>query len=318
MAERIVVLDGYALNPGDLSWDALGELGKLEVHDRTDASDILTRAAGAAILLTNKVPLRADTLAQLPDLRFISVLATGHDVVDSAEAAKRRIAVSNVPTYGTDSVAQFAFALILELCHHVQQHSEDVRAGGWTRRNEWSYHLFPLIELAGKTLGLIGCGRIGRQTAKLARAFGMEVIAADPMLKPEDGIESVSIEEVLRRSDFVSLHCPLTPETRHLINATRLALMKPSAFLINTSRGPLIVEQDLANALNAEKLAGAGVDVLPVEPPESSPLLTARNCLVTPHMAWATKEARARLMDIAVENVRAFLAGKPQNVVNRG
>lgn len=318
MAERIVVLDGYALNPGDLSWDALSELGTLEVHDRTEGGEILARAQGAAVVLTNKVPLRAETLAKLPDLRFVGVLATGHDVVDSAEAAKRGIPVSNIPTYGTNSVAQFAFALILELCHHVQRHSDDVSAGGWMKRNEWSYHLFPLIELTGKTLGLIGCGRIGRQTAVLARAFGMEVIAADPMLKPEDGIEKVSIDEVLRRSDFVSLHCPLTPETRHLVNAERLALMKPSAYLINTSRGPLVVEQDLADALNSEKLGGAAVDVLPVEPPESSPLFTARNCLVTPHIAWATKEARARLMDIAVENVRAFLAGKPQNVVNRG
>lgn len=317
MAEKIVVLDGHTLNPGDLSWDALREFGALEVYEETPPEEILRRSAGASILLTNKVPLRKDTLERLPELRFIGVLATGYDIVDTQAAAERGIPVSNVPTYGTYSVAQFAFALILELCHHVQRHSDDVRAGGWTRRNIWSYHLYPLIELAGKTLGLIGYGRIGRQTGTIARAFGMRVIASDPMLHAgEEGVEAVSIEQVLRESDFVSLHCPLTPETRHLIDASRLALMKPTAFLVNTSRGPLVVEQDLADALNQQRLAGAAVDVLPVEPPKDSPLFSARNCLVTPHMAWATKEARARLMQTTVENVRAFVSGRPQNVVN--
>jgi glycerate dehydrogenase len=317
MTEKIVVLDGYTLNPGDLSWDALRELGNVEVHDRTFAGDVVTVARDAAVVLTNKVPLRAEALARMPQLRFISVLATGYDIVDTQEAFRRNILVSNMPTYGTNSLAQFAFALTLELCHHAQRHADDVRAGGWTKRGEWSYHLFPLVELAGKTMGLIGYGRIGRQVGVLARAFGMQVLAADPRLKAEEGVEVASIEDVLRRSDVVSLHCPLTPETRGLINAERLALMKSSAFLINTSRGPLVIEQDLADALNKHQLAGAGVDVLPVEPPDGSPLMAACNCIVTPHLAWATKEARARLMEITVENVRSFLAGQPQNVVNR-
>lgn len=317
MPSKIVVLDGYTLQPGDLSWDGLRALGEVEVHDRTSADQILERARGAAVLLTNKTPLRAETLAQLPDLKFIAVLATGYDIVDIKAARERGIPVSNIPTYGTNSVAQFAFALILELCHRVQRHADDVSNGGWTRQNEWSYHLTPLVELAGKTLGLIGYGRIGRQTGVIARAFGMTVIAADPMLKDEEGVEVVSLDEVLRRSDVVSLHCPLTPETRGLMNRDRLALMKKSAFVINTARGPLIDEQALADALNNGTIAGAGIDVIPVEPPQSpSPLFSARNCIVTPHIAWATKEARARLMDTAVDNVRAFLAGSPQNVVN--
>jgi glycerate dehydrogenase len=317
MAEKIVVLDGHALNPGDLTWDALYTVGDVTVYDNTPAAEIVSRSKGASVLLTNKVPLRSETLAQLPELRLIAVLATGYDIIDLQAASDRGVVVSNIPTYGTNSVAQFAFAMLLELCHHVQRHSDDVRAGGWTKRNEWSYHLYPLIELADKAMGLIGFGRIGRQVGTLARAFGMKVIAADPLLENEPDVEKVSVEEVLRRSDVVSLHCPLTPETRNLINAERLRLMKPSAFLLNTSRGPLIVEQDLADALNAQHIAGAAVDVLPVEPPKDSPLFSARNCIVTPHLAWATREARARLMDIAVENVRGFLSGNPQNVVNR-
>jgi glycerate dehydrogenase len=317
MPAKIVVLDGYTLNPGDLTWDGLRSLGELEVHDRTSAADILSRSQGAQVLLTNKTPLRAETLAQLPELKFIGVLATGYDVVDSKVAAERRIPVSNVPTYGTHSVAQFAFALLLELCHRVQRHSDDATSGGWQKQAEWSYHLSPLIELQGKTMGLIGYGRIGRQTGVIARAFGMNVIAADPMLKDEPGVETVSLEDLLRRADAISLHCPLTPETRGIVNAERLSMMKPTAFLLNTARGPLVDEQALADALNNGQIAGAGIDVLPVEPPQAdSPLFKAKNCIVTPHIAWATKEARARLMDIAVENVRAFIAGKPVNVVN--
>jgi glycerate dehydrogenase len=294
------------------------ELGVLEAHDRTPASEILSRAEGARVLLTNKTPLRADVLARLPDLRFISVLATGYDIVDVEEASRRKIPVSNVPTYGTYSVAQFAFALILELCHRVQRHADHVRGGGWTERAEWSYHLHPLVELEGKTLGLIGFGRIGRQTAAIGTALGMRVIAADPALTPADGVESVSVEDVLRNSDVVSLHCPLTPETRNLLDAARLALMKSSAFLINTARGPLVDEAALADALNNGRLAGAALDVLPVEPPAGpGPLFDSRNCIVTPHIAWATKEARERLMGTTVGNVRAFLNGAPVNVVNR-
>lgn len=312
------MLDGYTLNPGDISWDGLQEMGDVVIHDRTAPDEIVSRAAGAQVLLTNKTPLRAETLAQLPDLRFICVLATGYDVVDVKAATERGIPVSNIPTYGTNSVAQFAFALLLELCHHVQEHAEHASSGGWIEKGEWSYHFRPLIELAGKTMGLIGYGRIGRQTGVIARAFGMRVIAADPALREEEGVEAVSIDEVLSHADVVSLHCPLTPETRGLMNEERLSRMKPSAFLINTSRGPLVDEHALAAALESGRLAGAAVDVLPVEPPvKASPLMQAKNCLVTPHIAWATKEARARLMQTAVDNVKAFLDGTPANVVNR-
>lgn len=319
MPISIVVLDGYALNPGDLSWDALRSLGHLKVHDQTAPDDVAGRARGAQILLTNKTPLCADTLSQLPDLRFIGVLATGYDIVDVAAAAERRIPVSNIPTYGTHSVAQFTFALLLELCHRVGRHDDDVRAGGWSTHGEWTYHLSPLVELADKTIGLIGLGRIGHQTAAVARAFGMNVVAADPGMEADEDVESVSIDELLRRSDVVSLHCPLTPETRGIINAERLSLMKPTAFLINTARGPLVIEQDLAQALNDRRIAGAALDVLEAEPPAAeNPLLHARNCIVTPHIAWSTREARQRLMDAAVANVQAFLAGAPVNVVNAG
>jgi glycerate dehydrogenase len=317
MPAKIVVLDGFTLNPGDLDWDALRSLGDVEVHDRTPAAEIAGRSQDADVLLTNKTPLRADTLAQLPKLRFIGVLATGYDVVDVKAAAERGIPVSNVPTYGTHSVAQFAFALLLELCHRVQRHADDAASGGWQKQAEWSYHLSPLVELQGKTMGLIGFGRIGRQTGTIARAFGMTVVAADPALRDEPGVEAVSLDDLLRRADVISLHCPLTPETRGIVNAERIGRMKPNAFLLNTARGPLVDETALAEALNSGRIAGAGIDVLPVEPPVAdSPLFTARNCIVTPHIAWATKEARARLMDIAVENVRGFLAGKPVNVVN--
>jgi glycerate dehydrogenase len=319
MALKIVVLDGYTLNPGDLTWDALREIGEVTIHDRTALEEIIGRSQGAQVLLTNKTPLRADTIGRLPELGYIGVLATGYDVIDLQAAKQSSVVVSNVPTYGTNSVAQFAFALLLELCHHVQEHADHARSGGWIEKAEWSYHFYPLIELAGKTMGLIGYGRIGRQTAVIARAFGMRVIAADPYMQPEEGVESLSIDEVLSRADVVSLHCPLTPETRGLMNEERLSRMKPSAFLINTSRGPLIDEHALASALEHGRLAGAAVDVLPVEPPvKPSPLMQAKNCLVTPHIAWATKEARERLMHTAVENVRAFIRGKPVNVVNAG
>lgn len=317
MPPKIVVLDGFALNPGDLSWNGLRQLGDVEIHDRTGEGAVLSRSKDADVLLTNKTPLRADTLAALPRLRFIAVLATGYDIIDANAAAERGIPVSNVPAYGTNSVAQFAIALLLELCHNMGRHGDDVRSGGWSRRAEWSYHLSPLTELANKTMGLIGYGRIGRQTGVLARAFGMNVIAAAPSFRGEEEVEAVSTEDLLQRSDVVSLHCPLTPETRGLINAERLRRMKPSAMVINTSRGPLIDEVALAAALHDGSVAGAAVDVLPEEPPrQPSPLLSAPNCIVTPHIAWATKEARARLMGTAVDNVRAYLAGHPVNVVN--
>jgi glycerate dehydrogenase len=317
---KIVVLDGYTLNPGDLSWQGFEDLGTLEVYDRTEPSLILKRAQDAALLLTNKTPLTAETLKQLKSLRYIGVLATGYNVVDVKAAKELGIPVANIPTYGTASVAQFAFALLLELCHNVRLHADAVRAGEWTSNKDWCFWKSPLIELAGKTMGIVGFGRIGREVGAIAHAMGMRVLAHDAVrTNPPnyDGFRWVSLEEILKESDVVSLHCPLFPETHGLINTQRLALMKPTAFLLNNSRGPLIVDQDLADALNSGKIAGAAVDVLSVEPPPANnPLLSAKNCLVTPHISWATKEARTRLMGLAVENAKAFLAGKPQNIVN--
>jgi len=316
---KIVVLDGGCLNPGDLSWDPLRRFGEVQVFDRTAEEDVVTRAAGAAIVLTNKTPLSAAALRQLPELRYIGVLATGYDVVDMATAGRQGIVVSNIPTYGTASVAQFVFALLLELCHNVRLHADAVRAGEWSRSADWSFWKAPLVELAGRTMGIIGFGRIGRQTGRIADAMGMRVIANDTYQGDPPaygGFRWATVEELLRESDVVSLHSPLFPETQGMINARSLAWMKASAFLINTSRGALVVDQDLADALNAGRLAGAGLDVLSVEPPaETNPLLTARNCLVTPHIAWATKEARSRLMDAGLQNVAAFLSGEPRNVV---
>jgi glycerate dehydrogenase len=310
---KIVVLDGYCLNPGDLSWDALSALAPLEVHDRTPENEIIRRADGADILLLNKVPISAATLDRLPALKYIGVLATGYNIVDVAAAKARNILVTNIPTYGTASVAQFAFALLLELCHHVGEHSHAVRQGEWSHSADWSFWKHPLTELAGKTMGIVGLGRIGRQTAAIAQAFGMQVLAHDTVQTP--GFTFLPVDRLLGESDVVSLHCPLTPENKGMIDRRRLAAMKKSAFLLNTSRGPLIVDQDLADALNNGIIAGAALDVLSTEPPlESNPLLQARNCIVTPHIAWATKEARERLLGIAVENVRAFLAGTPQNL----
>lgn len=318
--KKIVVLDGYTLNPGDLSWDGFTRYATIEVHDRTEAGKIVERCQGAEFVLTNKTPLSADTLKQLPDLRYIGVLATGYNVVDVKAAKDRGIPVTNIPTYGTASVAQHTFALILELTIQAKLHSDAARAGEWANSKDWCFWKTPLWELEGKSLGIVGFGRIGRRVAEVGNAFGMKIIAYDSVrANPPayDGFRWATLEELLRDSDVVSLHCPLFPETQGLMNADRLKLMKQTALLINTSRGPLIVDQDLADALNAGVIAGAGVDVLSVEPPAASnPLLTARNCLVTPHIAWAAKEARARLMDLAVENLAGFVNGKPQNVVN--
>ena len=316
---KITVLDGYCLNPGDLSWDALARLGDLEVFDRTRVDEVVERARGASIALTNKTPLPGYVLEQLPDLRYIGVLATGYNVVDVEAAKQRHIVVTNIPTYGTASVAQFVFALLLELCHNVRLHAEAVRAGEWTHNPDWSFWKTPLVELAGKTMGIVGFGRIGRQTGAIAHALGMRVIAYDTWHGDEPhwpGFAWVEFDSLLLQSDAVSLHSPLLPETRGMIDSRALALMKPSAFLINTSRGPLVVDEDLAAALNGGRLAGAGLDVLSVEPPaQSNPLLSARNCLITPHIAWATRAARSRLMALVVENVEAFLSGKPRNIV---
>lgn len=307
------------MNPGDLSWDALRALGEVEVYDRTPEEQVAERAAGAAIALTNKSPFSAETIAALPDLRYIGVLATGYDIIDIDAVRQRGIVVANVPTYGTHSVGQFAMALLLELCHHVGRHAALVREGEWSRGQDWTFWHTPQVELTGKQFGVVGFGRIGRQAALAAAGFGMEIAAYDA--RPGEGLDGVpfrwmTLDDLIATSDVVSLHCPLFPETAGLMNRERIGRMKPSAFLLNTSRGPLIVEQDLADALNSGVIAGAGIDVVPQEPPvDGSPLFTARNCIVTPHMAWATVEARGRLMDTAVNNVRAFLGGAPVNRV---
>ena len=316
---KIVVLDGYTLNPGDLSWDRLKASGDLMVYDYTEKSDIHARAVGAEILFTNKTPLTAEMMDQLPGLRYIGVLATGYNVVDVKAAAERGIIVTNIPTYGTNSVAQMVFALLLEMCHHVQLHSDAVFNSEWTNNRDFCFWKTPLIELSGKTIGIIGYGRIGRQVAQIADAFGMRVLAYDKIQGQGSDLPSFAwapLDELLRQSDVISLHCPLFPDTAGLINQTSIAMMKSSALLINTSRGGLIVDQDLADALNSGRIAGAALDVLSVEPPPAdNPLLHAKNCLITPHISWATAEARSRLMDIAVDNLNSFLDGKPVNVI---
>jgi glycerate dehydrogenase len=315
---NIVVLDGLTLNPGDLSWGEVKSLGACAIYDRTPPDQVLARAADAEILLVNKTLLTRDHIQNLPRLKYIGVLATGTNVVDLAAARERDIPVTNVPAYGTKSVAQATFALLLELAHRTGHHAQTVRDGKWTRCGEWCYWDFPLVELDGLTMGIVGFGRIGRAVAELAQAFGMNVQAHSPSAKtvPPFG-RLVDLETLFRQSDIVSLHCPLTPQTTNLVNAERLGWMKPSAFLLNTSRGALVDERALANALNVGKIAGAGLDVLSLEPPPASnPLLRATNCFVTPHNAWATRAARAQLIRIAVDNLHAFLAGKPQNVVN--
>jgi glycerate dehydrogenase len=316
---KIVVLDGFCLNPGDLDWSGLGRFGDVEVFDRTPAEAVVDRARDAQIVLLNKTPMPAHVLRQLPELRYIGVLATGYDVVDAGTAQDMGIVVTNIPIYGTVSVAQFAFALLLELCHKVGMHSQAVREGEWVNSVDWSFTKSRQIELAGKTMGVAGFGRIGRQTARIADAFGMRVIATDPDRRNAPGypgFEWASLEDLLAESDAVSLHSPLLPQTKGMINAQSLRRMKPSAFLINTARGGLVAARDLADALNCGRIGGAALDVLEVEPPPpDNPLLTAKNCILTPHMAWATLEARARLMNMAVDNVAAFVAGTPRNVV---
>jgi glycerate dehydrogenase len=313
---KIVILDGYPLNPGDLSWEPLRELGECEIYDRTAPDEIIRRCKDADIVLTNKAVLSHEIIDQLPQLKYISVLATGYNIVDVVAARKKGIPVSNVPEYSTKSVAQMVFALLLELTMHVGYHSETVQEGKWTKSKDFSYQDYTLIELDGLTMGIIGLGRIGKAVAELAKAFGMTIIANSPN-SSHPGVEMVDIETIFSRSDVISLHCPLIPETQGIVNTARLSLMKPTAYLINTSRGPLIVEQDLADTLNAGKIAGAGMDVLSVEPPSiDNPLLTAKNCIITPHHAWATSAARKRLLSETIENVRAFIDGHPRNVIN--
>lgn len=315
---HIVVLDGYTLNPGDLSWDGLRQLGTCEIYDRSAPGEVAARAGRAEIVLTNKVVLDRATLAGLPALRYIGVLATGFNVVDTQAARERGIPVTNVPEYGTRSVAQMVFAHILELAQHVGAHDRAVREGRWAGSVDFCFWDHPLVELDGLTIGIVGFGRIGRAVAELARAYGMHVLAHDVAGTPADrGVRFVDLDTLFRESDVVSLHCPLTPGTTGLVNAARLGLMKKSAFLINTSRGPLVVEADLAEALNEGRIAGAGIDVLAAEPPRpDNPLLRAARCHITPHIAWATHAARTRLMRTVVDNIAAFQEGRPQNVVN--
>ena len=318
---QIVVLDGYTLNPGDLSWAGLEALGPCAIYDRTPPTKIAARAADYKIVVTNKVVLSREIIQSLPHLRYIGVTATGYNVVDIEAARERHVPVTNVPDYAGSSVPQMVFAHVLNFAQHVADHSRGVAADRWTESKDFCYWDFPLVELAGLTMGIVGFGRIGRATAEIARAFGMNVLAYDvtPPAETPEGVRFVGLEELFRQCDVVSLHCPLTPANHKLVNADRLAIMKPSAYLINTSRGPLMDEAALADALGAGRIAGAGLDVLSTEPPPAdNPLLTAKNCFITPHIAWATRAARQRLLDVAVANVRAFLVGKPQNVVNLG
>ena len=314
----IVVLDGYTLNPGDLDWGGLEALGHCAVYERTSPRSLLERAANASIAITNKVVLCEDTLRSLSALKYVGIAATGTNVIDLEVAKKLGIVVTNVPNYGAASVAQTVMAHLLNLTQHVAEHAAAVRANRWTESPDFCFWDFPLVELAGRKIGIVGLGDIGLETAKLAHAFGMQVLAT--VQTPRDLPEFVSLvdlDTLFQQSDVVSLHCPLTEETLEMVNQQRLQQMKPSALLINTARGPLVDEQALADALNAGEIAGAGLDVLTVEPPTAgNPLFTAKNCYITPHLAWATKESRSRLMDILVNNVAAFLAGSPVNVVN--
>ena len=314
---KIVVLDGYTENPGDLSWDALAALGEFTVYDRTAPNQVVERIGDAEIVYTNKTPITREVIDACPSIRFISVLATGYNCVDYTYAREKGIPVTNIPAYGTDSVGQFAIALLLEICHHIGHHSETVRDGKWTNSADFCYWDHPLIELAGKTMGIIGFGRIGQVTGRIAKALGMKVLAYSRSEKESDIAEFVDLDTLLAASDVVSLHCPLFPETEGIINRDTIARMKDGAILINNSRGPLLVEQDVADALNSGKLAAAGLDVVSVEPIRAdNPLLTAKNCIITPHISWAAKEARERIMQTAEENLRAYLAGAPIHVVN--
>ena len=319
---KIVILDGYTENPGDLSWDALGALGELTVYDRTpvkDEAEIIRRIGDAEVVFTNKTPISRATIDACPHMKFISMLATGYNVVDYEYAKEKGIPVTNVPTYGTAAVGQFAIAMLLEICHHVAHHSQTVHEGKWSQSIDWCYWDYPLIELADKTLGIIGFGRIGRQTGKIAKAMGMKVIAYDSF-ESDEGREIgnyVDLDTLLSTSDVIALHCPLFPETQGIINKETIAKMKDGVIILNNSRGPLVVEQDLADALNSGKVYAAGLDVVGTEPIDTNnPLLATKNCIITPHISWAPKESRQRIMDCAVENVKAYMAGAPINVVN--
>ena len=316
---KIVILDGYTENPGDLSWEGFEALGNVTVYDRTPEDKIAERIGDAEIVIMNKAPITGETIAACRNLKYIGVLATGFNVVDTEACKKAGIVVANIPTYGTDAVGQFAVALLLEICHHVAHHSNAVYEGRWGDNPDWCFWDYPLIELSGKTMGIIGFGRIGRATGRIAKAMGMKVIACDEYPSPE-GEELgtyVGLTELLEQSDVIALHCPLTPENTGLVCRETIEKMKDGVFIINNSRGPLINEADLAQALNSGKVYAAGLDVVSAEPiRDDNPLLKAKNCFITPHISWAPKESRQRLMNIAVDNLKAFLSGTPVNVVN--
>jgi len=315
---KIVILDGFTANPGDLSWSELEEFGSLTVYDRTNADQTIIRASEADILLTNKVCLGRKEIEQLPALKYIGVLATGYNVVDLKAAHEHGIIVTNVPAYSTESVAQMVFAHLLTVTHHTEYYAQQNRRGRWSSSKDFCYWDMPLTELSGKTFGIVGLGHIGQRVAAIAQAFGMKVVAYTSKSGQElpDYIRKVSMEQLLADSDVVSLHCPLTPETHHLINSETLQLMKPSAILINTGRGPLVCDEDVATALKADCLGAYCADVITEEPPSiTNPLLSCKKAYLTPHIAWATLEARSRLVAIAINNVRAFVQGQPQNVI---
>ena len=315
---KIIVLDGYGLNPGDLNWEGFESLGELTVYDRTLPSELMERAAGAEVLVTNKTLITAENMAALPELKYIGVLATGYNVVDIDAAKARGIVVTNIPAYSTASVAQMVFAHILNITQRVGYYADENKQGRWTKNADFCYWDTQLVELQGKKMGIVGFGNIGQATARIAQAFGMEVCvySSKPQFVLPSGIKKMDLDELFAECDVISLHCPLTPDTKEMVNAERLSKMKKNAILINTGRGPLINEQDLADALNEGRIAAAGLDVLSVEPSvEGNPLLTARNCFITPHIAWATLEARTRLMEIAVQNLKSYLNGQIINNV---
>ena len=321
---KIVILDGYTENPGDLSWDELGRLGDLTVYERTsyvDAPIIAERIGDAEVVITNKTPITKETIDKCPSMKLIAFLATGYNVADYNYAKEKGILVCNVPSYGTACVGQYAIALLLEICHHIGYHNDTVKSGKWEQCPDWCYWDYPLIELAGKTYGLLGCGNIGIHTAAIASALGMHVIAYDMRQRDEAlqlGVEYVSLDELFARSDVLGLQMPLFPFNTGIINKENIAKMKDGVIIINNSRGQMVVEQDLADALNSGKVACAGLDVVSTEPIRAdNPLLKAKNCIITPHMSWGSRSSRQRIMDCTVENVRAFLAGQPQNVVNK-
>ncbi len=317
---RIVILDGYTENPGDLSWDGLRALGELVVYDRTPTAEVAPRIGNADIVFTNKTTVSREAINACPNIRFIGVLATGYNIVDVQAAKERGIVVCNIPTYGTAAVGQFAIALLLEICHHVGRHSDAVQQGRWESNPDWCFWDYPLIELADKTMGIIGFGRIGQMTGRVAQALDMRVLAYDSVIREDLQSETcryTDLDTLLQASDVIALHCPLFPDTEGIINKHTIAKMKDGVIILNNSRGQLIVEQDLADALNAGKVYAAGLDVVSSEPIKGdNPLLKAKNCIITPHISWAPRESRMRLMDVAVENLRQFLNGTPVNVVN--